>query len=81
MSKKDFIKSEFDITKQILIDLENINGTLGLMNNKKFFPSSAVHKSVMKFYKYRQEFVGNKTKQDDNCVDDAFVSIHKRAIK
>ena len=56
--------------KQILIDLGNINGTLGLMNNHKIFPSSKVHKSVMKFYEDRQKFVGNKTKHDGNCVGD-----------
>ncbi len=65
MVKKNFIKSEFDMLKQIIIDLGNINGTLGLMNNKKFFPSMKVHESVMKFYNDRQEFVGKKTKQDE----------------
>lgn len=50
-------KTEFEILKQILIDLGNINQTLGLMNLRKFFPSKIVNESIHKFYKDRKDFI------------------------
>lgn len=53
-------KSEFELQKQILIDLGNLNGTLGLMNESKLFPSKDVSESVNKFFNDRKDFVNQK---------------------
>ena len=55
---KNYIKSEFDLLKQIMTDLGNINSTLALMNINKFFSSKAVSDSTNRFYDDRKEFVG-----------------------
>lgn len=60
MKQKKYIKSEFDLLKQIMIDLGNINSTLALMNINKLFPSTAVKKSINVFYNDRKEFIGEK---------------------
>lgn len=57
-SDKNYVKSEFDLLKQIMQDLGNINCTLALMNINKFFPSTAVKESTDRFYRERREFVG-----------------------
>ena len=60
MKNKKIIKSEFELLKQIMIDLGNINSTLALMNINKFFPSSAVRRMINRFYSDRKEFIGKK---------------------
>ena len=54
--EKEKFATEFDLLKQIMIDLGNINETLALMNIDKIFPSNAVRKSTDRFYKNRYEF-------------------------
>ncbi len=63
--KKGVTKSEFQLLKQILIDLNNLNLTLALMNLNKFFPSRAVKESTERFYENRKEFINEKENEQD----------------
>ncbi len=56
--KNSYVKSEFELLKQILQDLGNLNSTLALMNINKFFPSKTVSESTDRFFRERREFVG-----------------------
>ena len=61
--KDKILKTEFEILKQIMLDLSNLNATLGLMNLHKFFPSSRVQKSVSQFFRDRKKFAEQGDKE------------------
>lgn len=58
MGKKEKVhKTEFELLKQVLIELGNINYTLATMNAQKLFPSKRVQESIDMFFEDREEFV------------------------
>lgn len=70
MKKEKLEADVFDLTKQALQDLGQINYTLALMNSSKIFPSRRVSNAVKEFWDNRKKFYKKIACYEENTTEE-----------